>query len=88
MRAHERGFVLVGQRRVVARVERRHNGQGHGGGREQGKDRVELGRDRKLGQLSWTWPPGIQLRQIGDNPLTFRLRLARLARNSTGANDA
>ena len=66
---------LVGQRRVPARVDDRHQRQHHRGGGEQREDRVKLGGDGKLRQTAHGLPVTYPVRQIGAKMLTFRLRL-------------
>ena len=57
-RAHERAFELVGQRRVVARVERRQHGQ-RPRSRSRAAQRSYRAWPRSKGwAISWTWHPG------------------------------
>ena len=50
LRALERRFILLGQDRMAARVDDRHQRQQHGGGGEQREDRVKLGGDGERGK--------------------------------------
>ena len=82
-RAHERAFELVGQRRLVARVERRQQGQRPRSRSRAGQRSYRAWPRSKGWAISWTWHPGtLRCCQIGDNPLTFRLRLACFAQKS------